>query len=376
MSMKCQKNFCKIEGAVLSYIDAGGHAATHERKVQEQIARKLAALKGYRFAGTHDAGTAYSGRLYFVPSKTLTIDEAVHLGIHSEADLFGGVVPLPFVASKAITHSLIGPDAASPEGWSHGFTDEVRAVTLCGYSAFTRSDAAHAGRRVLEQGRARIKPARGVGGRGQTVVSNAAQLDAALAAIGNGEFSDCGVVVERNLRGVTTFSVGQVRVADLIATYYGTQRLTEDNQGREVYGGSDLTVVRGDYGDLLKLALAPGARLAVTQARIYDNAAGQFFPGFMASRRNYDVAQGLDENGERRSGVLEQSWRIGGASAAEIAALEAFRADPALRFLRASCVEKYGLHDLPANAILGFRGTDDRVGPITRYTVLKSYADS
>ncbi len=127
---------------------------------------------------------------------------------------------------------------------------------------------------------------------------------------------------------------------------------------------------------MLNLALAPETRLAVTQARAYDDAASKYFPGLIASRRNYDVAQGLDARDERRSGVLEQSWRIGGASAAEIAALEAFRADRGLRVIRASCVEKYGLHEPPQNAVLQFRDIDNRVGAITRYTVVESYADS
>ena len=45
---------------------------------------------------------------------------------------------------------------------------------------------------------------------------------------------------------------------------------------------------------------------------------------FFASRRNYDVVAGLDARGQRRCGVLEQSWRVGGASPAELVALAAF----------------------------------------------------
>ena len=84
------------------------------------------------------------------------------------------------------------------------------------------------------------------------------------------------------------------------------------------------------------------ARLAVEQARVYDAAATGCFAGMFASRRNYDVARGVDAEGRRRSGVLEQSWRIGGASGAEVAALEAFRAEPGLRVVRAATVELYG----------------------------------
>jgi hypothetical protein len=64
-------------------------------------------------------------------------------------------------------------------------------------------------------------------------------------------------------------------------------------------------------------------RLAIQQAQVFDRA-DEAYPGFYASRRNYDIAQGLDSDGKPRSGVLEQSWRMGGASSAEMAALQSF----------------------------------------------------
>ena len=98
-------------------------------------------------------------------------------------------------------------------------------------------------------------------------------------------------------------------------------------------------------------------------------------PRLYASRCNYDIAQGRDERGHWRSGVLEQSWRVGGASGAEIAALEAFHADPTLNVVRASTVELYG-HDveLPDNVVIYFHGHDEKVGPILKYARLEDYA--
>jgi hypothetical protein len=72
--------------------------------------------------------------------------------------------------------------------------------------------------------------------------------------------------------------------------------------------------------------------------------------------------------------VLEQSWRIGGASGAEIAALEAFLATPALRAVRAATVERYGEgHAPPPHATIYFRGTDERDGPMTKYALVEPY---
>ena len=71
------------------------------------------------------------------------------------------------------------------------------------------------------------------------------------------ELARDGLVLEENLVDVTTHSVGQVRVAELVASYHGTQRLTSDNHGEQVYGGSDLLVVRGGFDALSVSILHP-----------------------------------------------------------------------------------------------------------------------
>src|SRR3982750_1413767 len=203
------------------------------------------------------------------------------------------------------------------------------------------------GARLPRRGPPRRKPVRETGGFGQTVIEDAAALERALAALDSAEVSRDGVVLEENLSEVTTFSVGHVRVADLVATYYGTQRLTRDHSGAAVYGGSDLVIVRGGFDALLALDLPMAARRAIGQARAYDTAARGAFPGMILSRCNYDVAQGYDGRRQLRSGVLEQSWRMGGASGAEIGALEAFRSDPSRAAVRAECTETYEENAIP-----------------------------
>ena len=350
-----------------------GHS--HERVTRTEIARRLAELKAFSFAGEHDPSRHYPGPVYFVPSDTLVGVEAVNaLGIRDEQDLFGGVVPYAFVATKAITHPLVAPDAATPAGWSHEFGDRVRNAVHRGFSAFAMKDALHAGARLLRHGPGRIKPVRATGGRGQVVFRDRAELKAALDEMAPAELSLYGLVLEENLTDVTTYSVGQVRVAELVATYYGTQRLAPDNSGEAVYGGSDLFVVRGDFDALPGFDMPEAARIAVAQARLYDRAALELFPGLFASRRNYDVAQGRNARTDWRSGVLEQSWRVGGASSAEIAALEAFRAQPALQAIRASSFEVYGESEAPPpHATIYFRGVDERDGLLTKYALAEGY---
>jgi hypothetical protein len=295
-----------------------------------------------------------------------------NLGIRGEDDLFGGVVPHAFVATKTITHVLAGEGTAQSAGWSHAFARAVESAVLKGYSAFSFSDARRAGELLLRKGPVRVKPARAVGGRGQVVATDRDQLEAALRAIDVGELASCGVALEENLVEVSTYSVGQVRLGTLLASYFGTQKLTPDEDGKAVYGGSVLVVARGDFDALLALDLGDEAAQAVTQARTYDRAAREHYKGFYASRRNYDVIRGVGFDGTPRCGVLEQSWRIGGASSAEIAALEVFAADETCQVARACCTEVYGVGvPVPAGAVVYYSGVDDDVGFITKYTTVE-----
>jgi hypothetical protein len=362
-------------GEVVVYRRDAGDRAAHDHATCSAIARRLATLKGYTFAGEHEACSSPALRRYVVPTSTVVgIDHARALGIRTENDLFGGVVPHPFVATKSITHPLIAPDARAPVGWSAAFGRDVEDAVLDGYSAFAIEDAIRAGRELLARGSVRVKRALGIGGNGQVVVHDVEALEQTLAAVDAAEIEIHGIGLEQNLSDVTTYSVGHVQVDDLVATYCGTQALTRNNHGDSVYGGSTLLVARGDFDALLALDHPCCARRAIAQARVYDEAALRRFPGLLASRRNYDVAEGVDARGRRCSGVLEQSWRVGGASGAEVEALIAFRNDPALAAVRASTTEVYGERAIPPrDAIVYFHATDARAGPLLKFTSVEPH---
>lgn len=347
----------------------GKPSTEHEMAGRTALARQLARIKGCDFGGDYDSSLRRNGSLYYVPAWTLEAAEAHALGIGSEEDLFGGVVPHRFVANKTITHPV--PERGqAPRGWLEAFPQLVREVVLPGFSAFNAEDAARAARTLLPDGAVRLKPAHGIASKGQIVVEDAADLHAALSRIDASK----GMVVERNLEDITTFSVGQVMVAGLRASYCGTQKSTRDNHGALVYGGSDLLVVRGGYDALLELELSDAMRVAIDHAQRFDAAAATY-RGLIASRRNYDVLRGRDGNGKWHCGVLEQSWRIGGASGPEVAALAAFRADPGLRLVHARSTEAYGKDAAPPReAIVYFQGVDPIAGPLAKYTVVEPHA--
>lgn len=354
--------------AVAALVDPGhGWGNVHDRASREQLLGRIAAYLDTPRHDDHPWHGAPAGALLLVPGDAL--DRSAFDWPVDEAAILGGVVPHAFVATKAITHPLIDADAARPAGWSQAMADRLGDAALVGFTAFTRADAARAGRRLLAAGPVRLKDVCGKAGLGQQVVADAAALDAALDQEDWPALAACGLVLEANLTDVVTYSVGSVRLGDERISYWGSQSLTTDHHGREVYGGSDLYAVRGDLDALAALDLPVALARAVQCARAFDAAAHQAYPDIRLTRRNYDVIEGTGHDGLRRIGVLEQSWRVGGASGAEIAAFEALRAEPDTPAVRCSTVEVYAIVPPPVGAILYYQGDDPVVGAMTKYAV-------
>jgi hypothetical protein len=365
------------KGTVVIYFSRlGAPQRAHQNAMLTVDAKAIASLKRYDFGGHHDAAKNYDGHVYFVPDDTLLSDEARSLRIEGPDDLYGGIVPYPFVKTKSITHPLVDNDSERPNGWSAAFAERVRGVVLPGYTAFSSRDARLAASRMLSRGQVRVKEPLEAGGRGQTLVTTTDELDALLDRIPSDDIARYGLVLEHNLNHVTTLSVGHITIDGVDITYYGKQRAAKDNDARKVYGGSDLVCVRGGWDAMCRVAMADKSRLGVMQAKVYD-AAMSAYPGFVASRRNYDVGQGIDEEGQRRSGVLESSWRVGGATGAELMALREFIRDPSIHLVETSHVEEFGEdREAPRGAVVHFQGDDPQLGPMLRYTIVTRIARS
>lgn len=347
---------------------SGAPMYTHEKITLSEVAKSIARISGNQFVGDYDPQVHVAAGLFFVPSDTLMLDEARDLGILSAHQLYGAVVPYPFVKTKAITHCLMNRHAARPQGWSLAFANIVQDAVLPGYTAFSANDAKLAAKRLLALGPVRLKEPLGDGGHGQTVIRSINELEAYLENSPAENLPSHGLVFEANLRRVITRSVGCTLIGNRSIAYHGTQRSVTNNHGLLVYGGSHLICVRGGWSALENLPKEPEASLAINQARIYDRNATKY-RGFLASRRNYDIGQGTDGRGQWRSGVLEASWRSGGASTAELAALTAFADDPSLQVVQTTSVKHYGKsRKIPAGAAVHFQGDDPEDGPLLRYT--------
>lgn len=343
--------------------------AGHEEAAHIVLAKRAALLLGFDYRGRLEDFPG-DGRPYCVPRDTLCGDEGSPcLAGLTETDLLGGWVPRRLFATKAIIHPL-APGEAAPPGWPHAFTADARGLTLCGFTALTRAGAMHCGTTLLRSGDIRVKAVSASGGKQQYVARTAGELSDII----DGFDGDCALqdslVLEENLSDVRTYSVGQTRLGGMVAAYVGQQDLTADNRGETVYGGSRLSVVRGGYRELLSM-LSDEDEAICRMAVQFDRLAARRL-GLVASRRNYDIVTGIDGAGRRKAAVLEQSWRVGGATGAEIAALEAFEHRPDLHHVQAATVERYGQGTVPpGHATIYFRGNDPSVGPFLKYAVLQ-----
>jgi hypothetical protein len=356
-------------GVVLLHVSRpAGFLARHEGRTLASVARSVAKLTDLAYGG--ERLPAADATHFLVPDNALVRNEAERLGVRSAADLFGGIVPHPFVKTKIVTHDLVNPGAAHPAGWSAPFADRVREVVLPGYSVFARDDARRAVDRLLRLGSVRVKLPVAAGGHGQSVVRSPGDMERLLDGVSDGELAEHGLLLEMHLERVTTLSIGRAQVGEHAIAYHGRQRLTRDNAGRWVYGGSELHCVRGGWDALRRVPVPPRLRMAIEQARRYDEATSEY--GIEASRRNYDVGLGIDSRGYPRAGVFEASWRVGGASPAEIVAMEALATDRRLASVRAVTIEAYGGEATPPpHAVVHFDGTDPEAGRLARYSLVR-----
>jgi hypothetical protein len=348
---------------------AGGQPrSAHERASQAWVAQRLAGILGWDFGGGYDPRHVPTATPYFVPDDTLSVDQAARLGIRGEDDLFGGVVPHAFVASKVITHPLPAADSAAPHGWEHGLAADLATAVLSGASVFDPAEIEAVGERLLAQGhRVRLKEPQARGGEGQHLFADIAALREVLARLDADAVRRHGVVLEQHLERAVTCSVGEIRIGGTRMAYLGTQRQIPGRGGGQAYAGTSLRAVAGGF-DALHAVAGGLEREALDCARRYDAAVAAAYPGFFASRRNYDVLTGYDAHGRWRCGVLEQSWRLGGASPAEAVALAALRRPDAPAALEVSCHESYDPAQVaPAGAEVHFHDPSATHGPLLKY---------
>src|SRR3954462_13140025 len=124
-------------GLVVVHVPNERYGRAHEQVTRTEIARRLAGLKGFGFAGAFEPSNTYPGPVYFVPSDTLVEHEAGALGVANEHDLFGGVGPHSFAPPKGIPAPPGEPGPARPSGLAARVGKRLERAVLSGFSAFS-----------------------------------------------------------------------------------------------------------------------------------------------------------------------------------------------------------------------------------------------
>src|SRR3546814_2872936 len=171
----------------------------HERIVHFELGKRIAGLLGLPFGGAHRGRGRHKKPVYLIPTDTLIGTElAQALGVHSEANLFGGVAPHAFISTKAITHPLLDPHAQAPQGWSHDFSQRVKDSVLEGVTVFSIGDAQRAGIRLLRNSTVSIKHVLATAGRGHITISSLEQLTAVLEQMDQRRIAETRLGMEQN----------------------------------------------------------------------------------------------------------------------------------------------------------------------------------
>jgi len=222
-------------------------------------------------------------------------------------------------------HELPKGDSEHPAWYSRTFAKTLAGVVLPGYTAFSPDDTLHAFDLMQAQGiNARFKDPSNTGGLGQYLVRDRTELEEVMA-LHVGKFKDVGAIIEADLQDHHTVTVGRVDLNGQVYSWHGRPYDVRYN-GTTRFGGNELTVVRGEPGELMAHAHTAEDKLAIEQSgrvfEVYD------LLDSTITRATLDAVQGVGSNGQFMSGITDPSLRPSASSAGEIRAIEAFVANP------------------------------------------------
>ena len=211
MARSHQTHFVKIHPSQSSSLNN-----EHDKASRSELARRIASLGKGRFVDHDILGDQQTSGgptdTLFIPTGTIDLSTAKELGIWTESQIYGGVVPFPFVGSKVITHPAFRDDPAIPAGWCPELGSALAPHVLSGWSAFTLDTVRAAALDMLGRTAIRLKEVEATAGLGQFVVTSVKELNEAMAQLDEAAIARHGVVIEENLDDVVTYSVGTTRL--------------------------------------------------------------------------------------------------------------------------------------------------------------------
>jgi hypothetical protein len=329
------------------------------------------------------------GKTYYVADTTIVLEFRENQKlikdafIESEKDFLGGIVPRYHHSTKAIMHPLVSREAACPLGWSHEFSEELVHLDLVlpGFTVFNIEDIRTAFNDLSYKGvyQIRLKDPLGVLGMRQFVVTSFQELEQFISdqIVDNDQLQQYGLVVEENLcsEDLKTYSVSFVTIGSHQVQCIGVQRFSQG-----LYSGTDLVIMQTGKRILPELLAQVGifnnedAQVIIDKALLFRALLNKHIPEIKIARFNLDIVSGIASiysNGTcelvKRFALLEQSFRVGGASAAEIWGLEYLLYYPSVDAVCASTYYRYG--DEAYQTVSGeenlYCGVHNRLGAIS-----------
>lgn len=265
------------------------------------VAVQLAQIMGYGYFGL--VNQLGGEQRYFVPPKTISLEEMKSIGIADERDFYGLAISDERLVDKQILHvSMVNVDQREQR-----FAEMVESTVLPGIRTTGKELVVAVEQGLKNFGRVRVKKVAETGGLGQEVISEPYQLNT------DAYKDDESLIVEADLTNKKTLSVGTVILPKGEYAFLAHQTTGIDFvRGNDRYLGADpIRVIAGSIGDLLRLDLTEEERGAVRKSELFDKIYQRTF-SVVASRLSYDVLFGDDVSGNRLSGVTDITGRLGG----------------------------------------------------------------
>lgn len=259
-------------------------------------------------------------KVYYVLSKPIDFEVAYLLGIKSKDDFFGGVFEDKRQAAKHMLHVGVGTDY--PNYYSLEFAENVNDYVLPGFTVFSLEEAYIAYQRLRDLGynSIRLKNPCCSDSQGQKTIGEVSEVDLFVQE-SIGDLSE-GMVMECALDDPNNLSVGCFELNGDTYCYVGFQSEVV-YQGRRCYGGTDMYVTKNNF-DILKNVFETRSvpvdfRDIIEGFNVLRHSYNQI--GAMITRFNIDYLYGFVD-GVLKSGFVDPSFRVGGATPGEIESVE------------------------------------------------------
>ena len=353
----------------------GDRRTEHEAATGRWIGERLAALLGFGYGGVHSQDVSYDAPPFFVPDTTLLCRRR---GVgHPRA-----AAPVRWRGAARVR----GDQVDHPSRWSKARASCRKAGRVRWAMRWTKSPCPASRRSASTTSRARPGTCSTAACRRASSVPTASAGSASpspptedarcrLAHLDANCLERIGAVIELNLKPVKTYSVGTVsrgRTASPISARSGSRAITMACPSTAVR--RCLPARRTRRSAAHRWTTKPSARVRAARSR-YDAEASRAYPAFFASRRNYDVALGVDQGaaayGRARTVMAHRRRDAGGDPRAG--------GDAPGPSLRRVALHARGVRDestrLRARTCTS-AAMDPAVGPMTKYAMLDAQEDA